>query len=96
MSTDDARVPLLTQSDLPAAYQSLFDTEALGDLDLFRAMAHVPRAMQAYMRFGTTLWNAGTLSTRVPSAATMLKTRSLVTSSNASTTKACPRCTSGR
>jgi alkylhydroperoxidase family enzyme len=77
MSTDDARVPLLTQSDLPGEYQSLFDTETLGALDLFRAMAHVPRAMQAYMRFGTALWNAGTLSTRERELAILTVARTL-------------------
>lgn len=79
MSTDDARarVPLLTQSDLPEEYQSLFDTEALGELNLFRAMAHVPRAMQAYMRFGTALWNTGTLSTRERELAILSVARTL-------------------
>ena len=64
MSVDDARVPLLTQSDLPEELQYLFDEDVMGELNLFRSMGHVPRAMQAYMRFGTALWNAGTLSTR--------------------------------
>ena len=59
-----ARVPLLRQSDLPEDYRYLFDEDVLGELNLFGAMAHVPRAMQAYMRFGTALWNAGDLSTR--------------------------------
>lgn len=62
--TDDSRVPLLSRAALPEEYQSLFDTDALGELNLFQAMAHTPRAMKAYMRYGTALWNAGTLSTR--------------------------------
>ncbi|AUV82792.1 carboxymuconolactone decarboxylase family protein [Salinigranum rubrum] len=77
MSSDDARVPLLTQSDLPEEYRYLFDNEALGDLNLFRSMAHVPRAMQAYMRFGTALWNAGTLSTRERELAILAVARTL-------------------
>ncbi len=77
MSPDDARVPRLTQSDLPEEYRYLFDNEALGDLNLFRTMAHVPRAMQAYMRFGTALWNAGTLSARERELAILTVARTL-------------------
>ena len=48
MATDDtARVPLLRQSDLPEDYRYLFDEDALGELNLFGAMGHVPRTMQA-------------------------------------------------
>ncbi|WP_226005459.1 carboxymuconolactone decarboxylase family protein [Natrinema salinisoli] len=64
MSRDDARVPLLTQEELPEDYQYLFDEDVLGELNLFQSIGHVPRAMQAYMRYGTALWNAGDLSTR--------------------------------
>jgi alkylhydroperoxidase family enzyme len=63
-TTDEARVPLLDRSDLPEEYRYLLDGDVLGELNLFRAMGHVPRTMQAYMRFGTALWNAGDLSTR--------------------------------
>lgn len=61
---DDARVSLVTQDQLPEDYQYLFDEDVLGELNLFQSMGHVPRAMQAYMRYGTALWNAGDLSTR--------------------------------
>ena len=61
---EEPRVPLLTQDDLPEDYQYLFDEDVMGELHLFQVMGHTPRAMQAYMRFGTSLWNAGDLSTR--------------------------------
>jgi len=77
MTTDDARVPLLRQSDLPEEYRYLFDGDALGELNLFGAMGHVPRAMQAYMRFGTALWNAGDLSTRERELAILAVARSV-------------------
>jgi len=64
MTSDDARVPLLTQEDLPDDYRYLFDEDVLGELNLFQSIGHVPRTMQAYMRYGTALWNAGDLSTR--------------------------------
>ncbi|QSW97928.1 carboxymuconolactone decarboxylase family protein [Haloterrigena alkaliphila] len=64
MPRDDARIPLLTREELPDDYQYLFDEEVLGELHLFQSIAHVPRAMRAYMRYGTALWNAGDLSAR--------------------------------
>ncbi len=64
MHRDDARVPLVTQEELPEEYQYLFDEDALGELNLFQSIGHAPRAMQAYMRYGTALWNVGELSTR--------------------------------
>lgn len=77
MTTDDtARVPLLRQSDLPEEYQYLFDEDVLGELNLFRTMGHVPRTMQAYMRFGTALWNTGDLSTRERELAILAVARS--------------------
>ena len=77
MADDEgARVPLLRQSDLPEEYQYLFDEDVLGELNLFGAMGHVPRAMQAYMRFGTALWNTGDLSTRERELAILAVARS--------------------
>lgn len=77
VTTDtDARVPLLDRADLPEEYRYLFDEEVLGELNLFRAMGHVPRAMQAYMRFGAALWNAGDLSTRERELAILAVARS--------------------
>lgn len=61
---DSARVPLVTQEELPEDYQYLFGEDVLGEVNLFQAMGHAPRAMQAYMRYGTSLWNAGDLTTR--------------------------------
>lgn len=76
VTTDAARVPLLEKSDLPEEYRYLFDEDVLGELNLFGAMGHVPRAMQAYMRFGTALWNAGDLSTRERELAILAVARS--------------------
>jgi alkylhydroperoxidase family enzyme len=61
---DGARVPLLDRTDLPEEYRYLLDDDVLGELNLFRAMGHAPRAMRAYMRFGSALWNAGDLTER--------------------------------
>ncbi|MFC6838209.1 carboxymuconolactone decarboxylase family protein [Halomarina ordinaria] len=61
---DDARVPLLTRDALPEEYRYLMDEDVLGELNLFGAMGHAPRAMQAYMRLGTALWGVGDLSAR--------------------------------
>jgi alkylhydroperoxidase family enzyme len=78
MSTDDeARVPLLDRSELPEEYRYLLDEDVFGELNLFRTMGHVPRAMQAYMRFGTALWNAGDLSTRERELAILAVARSV-------------------
>ena len=74
---DGARVPLLTQGDLPDEYQYLFGEDVLGELHLFQSMGHVPRAMQAYMRYGTSLWNAGDLSTRERELAILAVSRTL-------------------
>lgn len=77
MSQDDARVPLVTQEELPEEYQYLFDEDVLGELHLFQSMGHVPRVMQAYMRYGTALWNAGDLSTRERELAILAVARTL-------------------
>lgn len=61
MASYDARVPLLSPEDVPEEYRELVEE---GELNLFRAMAHTPRAMRAYRRFGTSLWHAGDLSAR--------------------------------
>ena len=52
-----SRVPLRDRADLPEAYQYLFTDNAVGELDLFQAMANAPACMQSYMRFGSTLWD---------------------------------------
>ena len=77
VTTDaDARVPLLDRDDLSEEYRYLLDEDVLGELNLFRAMGHAPRLMQAYMRFGTALWNAGDLSTRERELAILAVARS--------------------
>lgn len=77
MAPDDARVPLLRRDDLPADYRYLFETDDLGELNLFGALAHVPRAMKAYMRYGTALWNVGDLTTRERELAILAVARTL-------------------
>ncbi|MFC5970347.1 carboxymuconolactone decarboxylase family protein [Halomarina salina] len=73
---DDARVALLDPTDVPEEYRYLYDDDVLGELNLFRAMGHVPRAMQAYMRFGAALWSVGDLSTRERELAILAVARS--------------------
>jgi len=53
-----ARVPLLDAEDLPEEYRYLFTENDVGEADIFRAMANAPEAMQSYMRYSTTLWDA--------------------------------------
>lgn len=74
--TEGARVPLLDRTDLPEDYQYLMEEDVLGELNLFRSMGHVPRAMQAYMRLGTALWSGGDLSTRERELAILAVARS--------------------
>lgn len=59
-----ARVPLLDATDLPEEFRYLVSDNAVGELDLFRAMGHAPACMQSYMRYGTALWEGGGLSPR--------------------------------
>lgn len=59
-----ARVPLLSKDDLPAEYQYLMETDALGERNIFRAMGNNPVVMQSYMRYGTVLWEESGLSFR--------------------------------
>lgn len=59
-----ARVPLVDRDDLPEEYQYLLGEDALGERNIFRAIGNSPRVLQSYMRYGTTLWEAGELTTR--------------------------------
>jgi alkylhydroperoxidase family enzyme len=59
-----ARVPLVDREDLPEEYQYLLDEDALGERNIFRAIGNSPPVLQSYMRYGTTLWEAGELTTR--------------------------------
>ena len=77
MLRDDARVPLLDPGDVPEEYRYLYDEDVLGELNLFRAMGHAPRAMQAYMRYGTALWNVGDLTMRERELAILAVARTL-------------------
>ena len=56
-----ARTPLLEQSELPDDYQYLLGEEAMGEINLLRAMANNPDVLGSYMRYGTTLWGDGGL-----------------------------------
>lgn len=73
----EARVALLYRDDLPEEYQYLLDEDVLGEINLFQTMSHVPRAMKAYMRFGTALWNVGDLTTRERELAILAVARSV-------------------
>lgn len=59
-----ARVPLRTQSDLPEEYQYLLSEDALGERNVVCAIGNAPAVLQSYMRYGTTLWDAGELTER--------------------------------
>ena len=56
-----ARLDLLAQSDLPDDYQYLLSEDAMGEINLLCAMAHNPKALQSYMKYGSTLWTNGGL-----------------------------------
>ena len=55
------RTPLLETADLPDDYQYLLGEDAMGEINLLRAMANNPDVLQSYMRYGTTLWEDGGL-----------------------------------
>ncbi|WP_227378943.1 carboxymuconolactone decarboxylase family protein [Haladaptatus halobius] len=57
-----ARIPLLTQSDLPEEYRYLLSEDAMGEINLLCAMANNPAVLQSYMRYGSTLWSDGGLN----------------------------------
>lgn len=57
-----ARVPAVTQSDLPEDYQYLMSEDALGERNLFTTMGNNPAILKSYMLYGTTLWNECGLS----------------------------------
>ncbi|PSQ14607.1 carboxymuconolactone decarboxylase family protein [Halobacteriales archaeon QS_8_69_73] len=45
-----------TQSELPDDYQYLLSEDAMGEINLLTVMANNPDALQAYMRYGSALW----------------------------------------
>lgn len=57
-----ANVSLLRQSDLSEEYEHLLREDAMGEINLLRAMANNVTVMQSYMRYDTTLWRDGGLS----------------------------------
>jgi 4-carboxymuconolactone decarboxylase len=59
-----ARVPLRSQSDLPEKHQYLLSEDALGERSVVCAIANEPAVFQSYMRYGSTLWEAGELTVR--------------------------------
>jgi alkylhydroperoxidase family enzyme len=62
MHHSDARVPLPGRSDLPDDYQYLLSEDALGERNVLCAIGNHPRLLQAYMRYGTALWEEVDLS----------------------------------
>lgn len=56
-ATTMTRVSLRRQSELPAEYQYLLSDDAMGEINLLRAMANNPELLQSYMRYGSTLWS---------------------------------------
>lgn len=61
LTLDMARVPLLTQSDLPEEYQDLFGVDEEDPTDIVvnvhRAMANNPRVMDAWVEWARTLYD---------------------------------------
>ncbi|MFC6837856.1 carboxymuconolactone decarboxylase family protein [Halomarina ordinaria] len=72
-----ARITLPTREDLPEEYRYLLGEDALGDLDLLRAMGTNPRILQTYMRHGTALWREAGLSVRQVELAILTIARTL-------------------
>ena len=72
-----SRVPMCDRTDLPEQYRYLFTDNAVGELDLFRAMGNAPSCMQSYMRFGTTLWDDCGLDPRERELAILATARAL-------------------
>jgi alkylhydroperoxidase family enzyme len=62
--TGDARVPLLRRADLSEEYQYLLSEDALGERNLFYAIGNNPSLLQAYMRYGTALWEDAGVQSR--------------------------------
>jgi len=52
-----SRVPLRDAKELPEEYQYLLADDAMGELNIFRAMGNNPPVLQSYMRFGAVLWD---------------------------------------
>lgn len=59
-----ARIALPEREDLPEEYRYLLSEDALGELNLLRAMGTNPQILQTYMRHGTALWESSGLSPR--------------------------------
>lgn len=72
-----SRVPLRDRADLPEEYRYLFTDNAVGELNLFRAMGNAPACMRSYMRFGSTLWDACGLDARDRELAILAVARAL-------------------
>lgn len=64
MTTGDARIPLPRQNDLPEEYQYLLSEDALGERNVLCAIGNNPSLLQAYMRYGTSLWEDAGISSR--------------------------------
>jgi alkylhydroperoxidase family enzyme len=62
MSIGDARVPLPRQEELPEEYQYLLSEDALGERNVLCAIGNNPSLLQAYMRYGTALWEDAGIS----------------------------------
>lgn len=52
-----ARVPQVSQSELPEEYRSLLDEDALGERNIFTTMGNNPSILRSYMLYGSTLWD---------------------------------------
>jgi alkylhydroperoxidase family enzyme len=64
MDPSGARIPLPGQDDLPEDFQYLLSEDALGERNVLCAIGNHPRLLQAYMRYGTALWEEAGLPAR--------------------------------
>lgn len=72
-----ARIDLPRRSDLPEAYRYLLSEDAMGELDLLRAIGSNPPVLKSYMRHGTRLWEDAGLSPRRVELVTLAVAREL-------------------
>jgi len=72
-----ARLPQISQSDLPEEYQYLLDEDALGERNIFTTMGNNPAILKSYMLYGSTVWEECGLSAHDRELAVLAVARAL-------------------
>jgi len=72
-----ARIPRISQSDLPEEYQYLLDEDALGERNIFTTMGNNPAILKSYMLYGSTVWDECGLSAQDRELAILAVARAL-------------------